>query len=92
MRFPFSLWMTEQATPVPDDYLAANPDLSGATPMQVYDACVEALTGAGLVVIPNCHTLDAGWCRAEVLASGKDGDQTLGGLATANCSGHRSFE
>ena len=65
VRLPFSLWMTEQATPVPDEYLAANPDLSGATPMQVYDACVEALTGAGLVVIPNCHTLDAGWCCAE---------------------------
>ena len=65
VRLPFSLWMTEQATPVPDEYLAANPDLSGATPMQVYDACVEALTGAGLVVILNCHTLDPGWCCAD---------------------------
>src|SRR5260370_38641806 len=36
--------------------------------MQVYDACVDALTGAGLVVIPNCHILDAGWC-----CSGDDG-------------------
>ena len=68
VRLPFSLWMTEQATPVPDEYLAANPDLSGgsgSTPMQVYDACVEALTGAGLIVIPNCHTLDPGWCCAD---------------------------
>jgi endoglucanase len=65
VRLPFSLWMTEQATPVPDDYLAANPDLSGSTPMRVYDACVEALTDAGLIVIPNCHTLDAGWCCSE---------------------------
>ena len=70
VRLPFSLWMTEQATPVPDEYLAANPDLFGATPMQVYDACVEALTGAGLVVIPNCHTLDAGWCCSESDESG----------------------
>jgi endoglucanase len=62
VRFPFSLWMTEQTSPVPDQYLAANPDLSGATPMQVYDACVAALTGAGLIVMPNCHMLDAGWC------------------------------
>ena len=62
VRFPFSLWMTEQTAGVPDQYLAANPDLSGATPMQVYDACVEALTGAGLIVIPNCHMLDPGWC------------------------------
>ena len=50
VRLPFSLWMTEQAAPVPDRYLTANPDLSGATPLQVYDACVEALTGAGLIV------------------------------------------
>lgn len=73
VRLPFSLWMTDQATPVPAQYLAANPDLSGgsgSTPMQVYDACVEALTGAGLVVIPNCHTLDAGWCCAESDESG----------------------
>lgn len=62
VRLPFSLWMTEQTASVPEEYLAANPDLSGSTPMQVYDACVEALTGAGLIVIPNCHTLDPGWC------------------------------
>jgi endoglucanase len=68
VRLPFSLWMTQQTTPVADEYLAANPDLSGgsgSTPMQVYDACVEALTGAGLIVIPNCHILDAGWCCSE---------------------------
>ena len=65
VRLPFSLWMTEQTSPVPDEYLGANPDLSGATPMQLYDACVEALTGAGLIVIPNCHTLDPGWCCAD---------------------------
>lgn len=62
VRLPFSLWMTEQTAPVPGQYLAANPDLAGATPMQVYDACVQALTGAGLIVIPNCHMLDPGWC------------------------------
>ena len=70
VRLPFSLWMTQQATPVPGEYLAANPDLSGSTPMQVYDACVEALTDAGLIVIPNCHTLDAGWCCSESDESG----------------------
>ena len=65
VRLPFSLWMTEQTAPVPDRYLAANPDLAGATPMQVFDACVEALTGEGLIVIPNCHILDPGWCCAD---------------------------
>ena len=33
--------------------------------MQVYDACVEALTEAGLIVIPNCHLLDPGWCCSD---------------------------
>ena len=65
VRLPFSLWMTEQTSPVPDGYLAANPDLAGATPMQVYDACVQALTGEGLIVIPNCHMLDPGWCCSD---------------------------
>jgi hypothetical protein len=90
VRLPFSLWMTEQVTPVPGEYLAANPDLIGSTPMQIYDACVEALTETGLVVIPNCHTLDPGWCpipdTTQILTrSGwkywyevNAGDQTLG--------------
>jgi endoglucanase len=65
VRLPFSLWMTEQTAPVPDKYLVANPDLSGATPIQVYDACVEALTGEGLIVVPNCHILDPGWCCSD---------------------------
>ena len=65
VRLPFSAWMTEQTAAVPQQYLAANPDLQGATPIKVYDACVEALTGAGLMVIPNCHLLDFGWCCAD---------------------------
>jgi endoglucanase len=62
VRFPFSVWMTGQTDPVPDQYLAANTDLHGSTPIQVYDACVRALTDEGLIVIPNCHLLDFGWC------------------------------
>ena len=33
--------------------------------MQVYDACVKALTDHGLIVIPNCHLLDHGWCCTD---------------------------
>jgi endoglucanase len=62
VRFPFSLWMTEQTTPVADQYLLQNPDLHGSTPIEVYDACVKALTDQGLIVIPNVHLLDFGWC------------------------------
>jgi endoglucanase len=65
VRLPFSLSMLSQTTPVPDYCLAANDDLYGSTPLEVYDACVEALTGAGLIVIPNCHLLDRGWCCAN---------------------------
>ena len=60
VRFPFSLWMTEQTTPVADEYLLRNPGLQGSTPLEVYDACVKALTDQGLIVIPNCHLLDFG--------------------------------
>jgi hypothetical protein len=62
VRLPFSVWMTEQTAPVPERYLTANPDLYGATPLEVFDACVTALTGSGLIVVPNCHVLSGGWC------------------------------
>jgi endoglucanase len=65
VRFPFSLWMTEQTSMVPAQYLDANQDLIGSTPLQVYDACVKALTDQGLIVILNCHLLDFGWCCAN---------------------------
>jgi endoglucanase len=70
VRFPFSLWMTEQTAPVPDEYLLQNPGLHGSTPLQVYDACVKALTDQGLIVIPNCHLLDFGWCCSETDTNG----------------------
>jgi endoglucanase len=70
VRFPFSLWMTGQTLPVPDQYVAANRDLRGSTPMGVYDACVRALTDEGLIVIPNCHLLDHGWCCSATDGNG----------------------
>jgi endoglucanase len=65
VRLPFSVWMTQQSTPVPAQALSANPDLQGQSPLEVYDACVKALTDQGLIVIPNCHLLDFGWCCAD---------------------------
>src|SRR5580693_6807345 len=62
VRLPFSVWMTERTAPVPQEALTANRDLDGKTPLEVYDACVKALTDKGLIVIPNCHLLDFGWC------------------------------
>jgi len=65
VRLPFSVWMTEQTAPMPRQVLAANRDLDGKTPLEVYDACVKALTDQGLIVIPNVHLLDFGWCCAN---------------------------
>jgi endoglucanase len=70
VRFPFSVWMTQQTAPVPNRCLAANPDLYGSTPVEVYDACVKALTDQGLIVIPNCHLLDVGWCCSNTDTNG----------------------
>lgn len=65
VRLPFSLWMLSQTAPAPSRFLTANTDLQGKTPLEVFDACVAALTGAGLIVIPNCHLLDRGWCSSR---------------------------
>ena len=70
VRFPFSVWMIGQTAPVPDQYLAANRDLRGSTPVHVYDACVRALTDEDLIVIPNCHLLDFGWCCSNTDENG----------------------
>jgi endoglucanase len=42
--------------------VAANPDLAGLTPLEVYDRVVEALTGAGLLVVLNNHSTHFMWC------------------------------
>lgn len=62
VRLPFSDEMLTDTAPVPDAALAANPELRGRTPLQVYDAVVAALTGAGLAVILNNHTTTTRWC------------------------------
>jgi endoglucanase len=62
VRFPFAGPTVTSAGPVPPGLVSANPDLYGMTPWQVYQACVTALTQAGLMVIPNYHLLWCGWC------------------------------
>ncbi|MER5198506.1 glycoside hydrolase family 5 protein [Streptomyces sp. NPDC002755] len=62
IRLPFSNEMIRTTAPVPDSAVAANPQLRGNTPLQVFDAVVAALTGDGFAVILNNHTNTTRWC------------------------------
>ncbi|MEU9128489.1 cellulase family glycosylhydrolase [Kitasatospora sp. NPDC048540] len=62
IRLPFSNALIHDTTPVPDTAVAANPQLRGKTPLQVFDAVVAALTADGFAVILNDHTTTARWC------------------------------
>ncbi|WP_189134481.1 glycoside hydrolase family 5 protein [Wenjunlia tyrosinilytica] len=62
IRLPFSNEMIHDRRPVAEASVAANPQLRGRTPLQVYDASVKALTDAGLAVILNNHTNTSRWC------------------------------
>ncbi len=61
VRLPFSNEMLH-AEVVDPAHVAANPELVGLSPLEVYDAVVEALTDAGIVVLLNNHTTHAQWC------------------------------
>ncbi|MFI1766565.1 glycoside hydrolase family 5 protein [Streptomyces sp. NPDC020800] len=62
VRLPFSNEMIHSTTPVPDAAVAANPELRGRTPLQVFDAVVDALDHDGFAVILNNHTHTSRWC------------------------------
>jgi endoglucanase len=57
-------WCNEMltATTVAPDFLLANPQLQGRTPLQVFDDVVQALTAQGLLVILDNHRTRADWC------------------------------
>ncbi|KRC62449.1 hypothetical protein ASE14_01015 [Agromyces sp. Root81] len=62
IRLSYSNEMLGMTAPVPDVAVAANPELKGKTPLQVFDAVVEALTADGFAVILNNHTTTSHWC------------------------------
>ncbi|MCX4986315.1 glycoside hydrolase family 5 protein [Streptomyces sp. NBC_00572] len=62
LRLPFSNEMLHDQRPVPDAAVAANPQLRGKTPLQVFDAVVAATTAEGFAVILNNHTNTSRWC------------------------------
>jgi len=54
--------MIHDTNPVPDDWVQANPQFKGMTPLQIYDAAIQALTDRGFAVIINNHTNKSKWC------------------------------
>jgi aryl-phospho-beta-D-glucosidase BglC (GH1 family) len=61
IRLPFSNEMLHSPAAV-SDAVSANATLKGKTAIEVFDATVEALTRAGLLVILNNHSTHAMWC------------------------------
>jgi len=62
VRLPFALDTIFLDPEIAAERLSANPELVGLTSLQLLDAAVEALTEAGLIVLPNNHMSSAMWC------------------------------
>ncbi|MFJ4183687.1 glycoside hydrolase family 5 protein [Kitasatospora sp. NPDC089509] len=62
VRLPFANALIHDTSTVPDAAVAANPQLKGKTPLQVYDAVVAALTADGFAVVLNNHTTSYRFC------------------------------
>ncbi|MFJ3905977.1 glycoside hydrolase family 5 protein [Streptomyces sp. NPDC090025] len=62
IRLPFANALLHDTSTVPDAAVAANPQLKGRTPLQVFDAVVKALTDDGFAVILNNHTTSYRFC------------------------------
>ncbi|MET7300151.1 cellulase family glycosylhydrolase [Embleya sp. NPDC005575] len=63
-RLPFSNEMLHDQRPVSDAAVAANPQLRGKTPLQVFDAVIAASTAEGFAVVLNNHTNTSRFCCA----------------------------
>ncbi|MFD9516904.1 glycoside hydrolase family 5 protein [Streptomyces sp. NPDC059979] len=62
IRLPYSNEMLHDQRPVSDASVAANPQLRGKTPLQVFDAVIAATTAEGFAVILNNHTITSRFC------------------------------
>jgi len=63
VRIPWSVWMVLHNPPVfNDSLLAANPQLKGATTLEILDAVVAACARNNLMVILDNHMSDGDWC------------------------------
>ena len=79
VRFPYSDQMVIENPIIPPELISANLDLldgyevnangdvDGPRALDVFKACVEAMTQAGIAVIPNNHITNAHWCDGKNL-------------------------
>ena len=80
VRFPYSDELIVSNPLIPASLLSANPDLVGLRALDVYEACVNALTDAGLAVIINNHITNATWFDGLSLCDASWSNDYLGGL------------
>lgn len=62
IRLPFANALVHDKSVVPDSAVAANPQLKGKTPLEVFDAVIATLTTDGFAVILNNHTTSYRFC------------------------------
>lgn len=62
VRLPYADELVTSNPQIMPHLVAANPDLVGLRAMDVLEACVTALTDAGIGVIMNNHITHATWC------------------------------
>lgn len=60
----------------------ADGELKGPRALDVYKACVEAMTDAGIAVIPNNHITNAHWCDGKNLCDASWKNDHYGNLCT----------
>lgn len=63
-------------------------DLKGPRALDVYKACVEAMTDAGIAVIPNNHITNAHWCDGKNLCDASWKNDHFGSV----CKIHQTTE
>ncbi|MCJ1476152.1 hypothetical protein MMC13_004817 [Lambiella insularis] len=80
IRFPYSDEMVISNPIIPSSLLAANKDLVGLHALDVFEACVNALTDVGLAVIVNDHITHAGWFDGLSLCDATWSNDHLGSL------------
>ena len=80
VRLPYSDELVYENPIIDAALLTANPDLVGQSAIEVYIACVQALTDAGLAVIINNHITHAGWFDGLSLCDAGWSNDQLGGL------------